>query len=181
MKIEGPIDTSQVEDRRGSGGGLGGFGSPLVLGGGGLGIVGTIIVVLINVLGGGGGSGYDVNGGYGSFGAAPAAQQTAPVTCPQGASTSRDCFAIGVVNDVQRSWTTAFQQAGKSYQNTKIVFFSRQTTSGCGTADASTGPFYCPADKLVYLDTSFFDELQTRFQAPGDFAEAYVIAHEFGH
>lgn len=180
MRIGGPIDPSEVEDRTGGGGGGGGFRSPLVIGGGGLGIVGLIVTVLFNVLGGSS-SGYDVNGGYGAFPAAGAAQETAPVTCAQGASTSEKCFIAGVVSDVQRFWATSFQQAGKTYQTTKIVLFSQQTSSGCGTADAATGPFYCPTDHLVYLDTSFFDELKTKFGAPGDFAEAYVIAHEFGH
>src|ERR1700712_4343621 len=179
MRIDGPIDTSQVEDRSGSSGG--GFGRPIAIGGGGVGIVGIIVTVLINVLGGGGGNGYSVNGGYDAFPAQQPAQQTAPLTCAQGASTSEKCFVAGVVSDVQRSWATEFRQGGKTYQTTKIVLFTQQTTTGCGTADAATGPFYCPSDRLVYLDPSFFDQLKTRFGAPGDFAEAYVIAHEFGH
>ncbi len=179
MRIDGPIDTSQVEDR--SGGGGGGFGRPLAVGGGGLGIVGVIVVVLVQLLGGGGTSGYAVDGGYNAFPAQGAAQQTAPVTCAQGASTSDKCFIAGVVTDVQTSWTRQFEQAGKTYEKTKIILFTQQTSSGCGTADSATGPFYCPTDHKVYLDASFFDELKTKFGAPGDFAEAYVIAHEFGH
>ena len=178
MRINGPIDTSQVEDRSGSGGR--GLGMPIAVGGGGLGIVGVIVVILINVLSGGS-SGYAVNGGYGSFPPMAASEQTQPVTCDQGASTSRTCFIAGVVTDVQASWARVFTAGGKNYETTKIVLFDGQTSSGCGTAAASTGPFYCPQDHLVYLDQGFMDQLKTTYGSPGDFAEAYVIAHEFGH
>jgi uncharacterized protein len=177
MRITGPIDTSQVEDRRGFPGGRGG----LAVGGGGLGIVGVIIYVLVNVLGGGGSSGYAVDQ-PGQFPAMPGTSQSAPaLSCPQGADTSEECFIAGVVSDVQRSWSAAFQRDGRTYERTKLVLFSGSTSSGCGTADAATGPFYCPADRKVYLDTAFFNELANRFQAPGDFAQAYVVAHEIGH
>jgi predicted metalloprotease len=177
MRLKGPVDTSDIEDRRG----LPGGGRGVAIGGGGLGIVGIVIYLLMNVLGGGGGSTFDVNQ-PGGFPAMPGTSETAPaLSCPQGASTSEECFVAGVVGDVQRSWAAAFQRDGRTYERTKLVLFSGSTTSGCGTADAATGPFYCPADRKVYLDLSFFQELKDRFQAPGDFAQAYVIAHEIGH
>ena len=86
-----------------------------------------------------------------------------------------------VVDDVQDFWRSDFGGAGRTYETTKLVLFSGQTQSGCGLASSETGPFYCPADHKVYLDLGFFRELRSRFRAPGDFDEAYVIAHEFGH
>jgi predicted metalloprotease len=86
-----------------------------------------------------------------------------------------------VVDDVQDWWRGDFSRSGRTYETTKLVLFSQATQSGCGLASSDTGPFYCPADHKVYLDLGFFRELRDRFGAPGDFAEAYVIAHEFGH
>ena len=90
-------------------------------------------------------------------------------------------FVGFVVDDVQDSWTTTFREAGETYEPTKLVLFTNATQTGCGAASSATGPFYCPADSRVYLDVGFFRELRDRFGAPGDFAQAYVIAHEFGH
>src|SRR5690349_11828531 len=111
MRIKGPIDTSQVEDRRGFPGGRGGG---LAVGGGGLGIVGVVIYLLVNVLGGGGGGGFAVDQ-PGQFPAMPGASETAPaLSCPQGADTSQECFIVAVVGDVQRSWAAAFQRDGRT-------------------------------------------------------------------
>ena len=163
-----------IEDRRGRGGfggfgGLGrggGFGLPIPRGrAGGLGGIVMLIVLAVvlfqsGVLGGGGASRL------------------------QGAPDPNDDLAqfVGfVVEDVQTEWQEQFRRDGRTYQVTKLVLFEGSTQSGCGFADSSTGPFYCPADRMVYLDLGFFRELHERFGAPGDFAQAYVIAHEFGH
>jgi len=113
-----------------------------------------------------------------SSGAAPGDQSTG------GSATTKDDaleFAKFVSNDAQNMWTQVFQQSGKTYTRAPVVTFTSGTVSGCGPASAATGPFYCPADHKVYLDLSFFQELSRRFGAPGDFAAAYVIAHEIGH
>jgi len=86
-----------------------------------------------------------------------------------------------VLGSTERTWGRLFQQAGQQYEPTTLVFYSQSGISGCGAAQSAMGPFYCPTDKKVYLDTNFFNELQQRFGAPGDFAQAYVIAHEVGH
>jgi predicted metalloprotease len=90
-------------------------------------------------------------------------------------------FASVVLADTEDTWTAIFQAAGRQYTPPKLDLFTSQINTGCGFADSGVGPFYCPADSKVYLDPAFFDELSTRFQAPGDFANAYVIAHEVGH
>ena len=90
-------------------------------------------------------------------------------------------FVSQVLDDVQDTWARAFQGAGASYRPAKLVLFRNGTVSGCGPAQSAMGPFYCPIDEKVYLDLGFFDELDRRFRAPGDFARAYVIAHELGH
>jgi uncharacterized protein len=173
MRMRGRVNTSQIEDRRGGGRGL-------AVGGGGLGIAGVVLVLILSFAGGGDGSGVaDVLRQL----EAPSTttQDSQPLSCPKGADTNTACFVTGVVNDVQDTWTGIFQQQGRSYQETKLVLFTDATSSGCGRADSATGPFYCPPDSKVYLDLGFFQELRNRFGAPGDFAQAYVIAHEFGH
>lgn len=90
-------------------------------------------------------------------------------------------FASTVLADTEEIWTEEFRKMGKTYEMPRMVLFSTATQSGCGFANSQVGPFYCPADKTVYIDLSFFEELSRRFGAPGDFAQAYVIAHEVGH
>ena len=155
-------------------------GRGMAVGGGGVGVVGLIIYLLVNVLGGGkAGSGFNTGLGSAPTGAAVQAQ---PLSCPAGsAKTDIRCKMTGIVNDVQRVWAAKFAAAGKTYTPTKIHFFTGSVDTGCGGATSQTGPFYCPADRLVYLDTDFLTELKTRFGAPGEFAQAYVVAHEFGH
>lgn len=179
----------QIEDRRGQGGagGLGGMfggggggGMPIPIPGGkaGGGIGGLVIAVVLflivsGVLGGGGGlSGLS---GLGDGGAV----QPGGTLNPQ---SDTDQFLAYVVSDIQDFWGATFSEAGKDYPETVLVLFEGGTSSNCGAASSATGPFYCPADQKVYLDLGFFDELQSRFGAQGgDFAIAYVVAHEFGH
>lgn len=88
---------------------------------------------------------------------------------------------VWVFNDVQRTWTKQFADGGRNYEDAKLNLFRGSVDSGCGRASSAMGPFYCPADSEVYIDETFFDELSSRFGAPGDFAQAYVVAHEVGH
>lgn len=176
-----PSSSTQVEDRRGGGmggglggtrmGGLGGGGMALPVGGGIGGIVLFIIVIVVmNLLGGSGGAptgGLQGGGGGAIHSLAPGDDQGQ--------------FINAITVDVQTLWSEEFTKAGRQYPVTTLVLFTDSTQSGCGIASSQTGPFYCPSDQKVYLDAAFFDELHQRFGAPGDFAEAYVIAHEFGH
>jgi predicted metalloprotease len=177
------IDQSQIETR--SGGGLGGGGArlpiPMPGGGGGKIGLGTIVVIILffvltQCLGGGGGGGT----------AGGSADQQTTNECRTGADANKSeaCAVDLFTNSVQDYWQTAYpQQTGKQYQPIKTVRFAGQTSSGCGTASSQMGPFYCPNDKQVYLDTTFFkDMLEGQLGAQGGpFAIGYVIAHEYGH
>jgi predicted metalloprotease len=169
-----------VEDRRGQGGGPfggGGFPIPIGKGGGGIGLLVLLALALLfggNIIGGGSGSGPLDPGGF----------QPAPETVPGTQTTGNDDvfeFTKFVAKDTQDLWAGLFQQAQREYTRAPVVTFTSGTQTGCGVASSATGPFYCPADHKVYLDLSFFQELSRRFGAPGDFAAAYVIAHEIGH
>ena len=157
----------QIEDRRGRRFGRGtGTGFPVGVGGAGVGGMGIIGLLLFLFLGGG----LDVGGGGGGpAGSAPPADDDAAQ------------FVGFVVDDVQGSWAAQFERDGRRYEPTTLVLFEQGVSTACGSASSTTGPFYCPADRKVYIDLGFFEELRTRFGAPGDFAQAYVIAHEFGH
>jgi len=187
MKWSRGASSEHVRDERGQspgGAGLGGLGSiigglgPLGKGGG---AVGIIVALLVLVLGGrsvlGGGGGFDPGGvGGGAVPAAPAGQSLND-QAPDPDADLVD-FVTYVFDDVQSFWSG---QLGGKYQPADLVLFTGQTQSGCGLADAGMGPFYCPVDMTARLDLDFFRELQNRFEAPGDFAQAYVIAHEMGH
>ena len=170
-----PSRSIQVEDRRGSGGfggGLGGMnvgggGFPIPVGGGIGGIVLVIIVfVVMQFLGGGGLGGSQPGGG---------------TTSSLSPNDQTGQFVNSVTVDVQTFWEEQFRAGGSDYPETVTVLFTNGTQTGCGVASSATGPFYCPADQKVFLDPGFFDELSRRFGAPGEFAKAYVIAHEYGH
>ena len=177
------LDPSQVEDRRG-GGGLALPGGGIAVGGGGLGIAGLVIYLLISLLADGGGlSGPISNLNDRSIGTQPPSSAL-PADCQTAhdANTREDCRIVGYVNSIQAYWAGQFQSAGRTYTISKTVFFDGSTPTGCGTATSDVGPFYCPVDKLVYIDLGFFDELRSRFGATGGpAAQAYVLAHEYGH
>jgi uncharacterized protein len=167
--------SDDVEDRRGDSGGGGfgfgggGFGLPHI-GIGGLLIIGILSLVFhrnfFALLSGGGGS------------PAPTTQSR-PINDP---NEEREVqFVSFVLDDVQKTWAQSFAQQGRQYRHAKLVLYRDSLPSGCGMAQSATGPFYCPADQKVYLDLGFFEELKRRFGAPGEFAQAYVIAHELGH
>ena len=171
MRWERGRRSDNVVDARGGGGGMR-FG-----GGKGLSLGGIAIVVVVGLL-----MGQDpltilgnvVNQGVQQ--GAPVQEQRAPA-----ANDQQSEFVRAVLGDTEDTWRAIFQAGGKQYQDPKLVLFSGGVNSACGFADAAVGPFYCPGDRQVYLDLQFFHELETRFAAAGDFAQAYVIAHEVGH
>jgi predicted metalloprotease len=186
MLWKGRRQSSNVEDRRGTGGGMrfpgGGLGGGLGggrIGGGGLGIGGIVVLLIVAwVLGinpltllSGGDLG---SGGY--------EQEQAPggsMSSPQEDELKQ--FVSVVLADTEDAWSDLLPRVGAQYRNPKLVLFSGGAESACGFAQSAVGPFYCPGDEKVYLDLDFFDEVSNRFGAPGDFAQAYVIAHEIGH
>jgi predicted metalloprotease len=141
-------------------------------------VVGVIAVILFNLLTGGNGSGFDINSGLNQL--PSQAQQGSPLPKTAAQEAERKNIEL-IVNHVQQTWTDIFASTGKQYTKAQLVLFTDAVSTGCGQATSAVGPFYCPADHLVYLDLGFFQDLQTKFGAPGDFAQAYVIAHEFGH
>ncbi|MFF7109886.1 KPN_02809 family neutral zinc metallopeptidase [Pseudomonas sichuanensis] len=169
--------SDNVVDARGEGGGGGGmrFG-----GGKGLGLGAILLIVGIGWL-----TGQDPLQILGQLaGQMDQQQQSAPANVGSKAPPANDeqaAFVASILGDTEDTWKALFAQAGKQYRDPKLVLFSGQVNSACGFASAAVGPFYCPADQRVYLDMSFFREMETRFAAAGDFAQAYVIAHEIGH
>ncbi|HJQ39577.1 MAG TPA: neutral zinc metallopeptidase [Thermoanaerobaculia bacterium] len=169
--------STNIEDRRGSGGGFG-FGRGPTIGCGG-----AIILIVLSLLTGrnffsgfGGG-----DGGGGAVQQAPA-DPSATATVQQTPEEAKEVeFVSFVLDDTQKTWARIFQENGSQYQDARLVLFRDMTDTGCGYGQAASGPFYCPNDGKVYIDLAFFDELDRRFGAPGDFAQAYVIAHELGH
>ena len=166
-----------VIDVRGSGSGRRPGGAALPVGGG-LGIVGVILVLAFSLLGGGGGSGFDIPAGFDQTAQAPTGDPL-----PAGQDPDKDLrdFSVYVFNDVQGTWERTFKAAGRPYQRAKLVLYSGAVNTACGSATSAVGPFYCPGDQYVYLDLSFYRDMERQLSASGDFAWAYVIAHEVGH
>ncbi len=173
-------ESSDIEDRRDSSGGGRGFG----FGGGGfggihLGIGGTILLLIASWI-------FHVNI-FGLFSgddssSISSADRSEPDPAKDAAEATEVKFVSFVLDDVQNTWTRLLpEQGGVDYRHAKLVLYRDMTDAGCGTAQSATGPFYCPEDEKVYLDLGFFAELKSRFGAPGEFAQAYVIAHELGH
>jgi predicted metalloprotease len=158
---------------RGMSGGRIGMGA--AAGGGVIGLV-VLLLNLFTTGGGGGGSG-SIGDVLGQLGGVPAAEPGATTLPP----TEESQFVTFLTEDVQALWDQEFTDTGRQYQYARVNMFTDQVQTGCGVASSAVGPFYCPADSEVYIDLGFFQELSTRFGAPGDFAQAYVIAHEFGH
>jgi predicted metalloprotease len=154
----------------------------LAVGGGGLGILGLVIFLVITLLSGGGDLGQLNQLDNQRVGADDTPSEVSQeCRTGQDANERQDCRIVAVVNSVQKFWDGVFQDSGQQYQYVDTVFFTDQVQTGCGLASSQVGPFYCPADKLVYIDLGFFDEL-SRFGAEDTpFVEAYVIAHEYGH
>jgi uncharacterized protein len=162
---------------------MGGFPIPMGrMGGGGIGTL-IVLAIVYFVFIQGGGNGFDVPNDTGSFPQVPATGKSTDAVPPSGPDPEKNQvdFVSFVLNDVQGFWVERFKAAGKPYEHAKLVLFRDSTDTGCGAATSEVGPFYCPLDQRVYLDLGFFDELNQRFKAPGDFAQAYVIAHEMGH
>jgi hypothetical protein len=205
MRLENEKPSDNVEDRRGQGGGFGfpgGAGGrrivvPMGGKGGGLGI-GTIVIILVvmwllgmnplDILTGGGRGGIQLPGDLGQVetpggttdvqnpGDTGGGVTTSDVTTDAGKD-----FVARVLGSTERVWTGVFQQMGQQYPVPKLVLFSGFVQSACGTAQSAMGPFYCPNDQKVYIDLSFYQDMKSKLGAPGDFAQAYVIAHEVGH
>jgi uncharacterized protein len=168
MRTDGMRRSDNVEDRRGMSGG-----GKLALGGG---LGGIVIAVLLLLLGGGDSS--QILETIQQAATPTSAGEARPLTEED---KKMGDFVSVVLADIEDVWTGIFQKSGRAYEKPKLVLFSNTTESACGFASAASGPFYCPGDEKVYLDLSFFDEMQTKLGASGDFALAYVIAHEVGH
>lgn len=176
MRLDDESESShyEVQSGRGGGGGFGGglgiigmlLGSRFGLGGIAILVIGALIMGInpLSLLGGGGG-GQQVQTEQ------PSTQELTPV----------QRTSLKVLGSTERRWSEIFSAAGKQYPPPTLVFYSQNGTSGCGAAQSAMGPFYCPTDQKIYLDTDFFNEMQTRFNAPGDFPIGYIIAHEVGH
>jgi hypothetical protein len=173
------VDVGGVDDRRGVGGGM--------AIGGGAGVVGLVVYLIFSLLGGGGAdpaalqlpsSGGQVQGANGAESTEELRQR-----CNSAGALDQytDCRLIKVYNIADDVWQAEFERRGLPYQAPRFAFFSGQTRTGCGAASADVGPFYCPPDQEIYFELTFLEQLQKQFGAPGEFAQAYIAAHEFGH
>jgi hypothetical protein len=165
MKLDDQRESDEVEDRRGGGGGIGG---------GAIGI-GTVVIALVAWY-----FGIDPSAVMDAAQSVAPPEASAPAPVP-GPRDELSVFVSRVLASTEDTWEDIFREGGSSYRHPKLVLFSGRTPSACGTGQAAMGPFYCPGDEKVYIDLSFYRDLRDRFRAPGDFAQAYVIAHEVGH
>src|SRR3954454_14368166 len=184
MRWQGRRESENIEDQRGMGP-IGGGGLPGGIGmrAGGFGVVGTLVILLLGLV-----FGFDpsflLNGGYVEQAPAPRSSTTSQSHLPgarSGAEGDIRGFVSVVLAETEDVWGDIFTRSGRHYEEPVLVLFSDLVQSGCGSAQSSMGPFYCPADHKLYIDLSFYRDLRNRLGAPGDFAQAYVIAHEVGH
>jgi uncharacterized protein len=177
------VDVSGVSDRRGSGG----VGRGVAIGGGGLGLVGVIVVLLLQALGGGGGgTSFDLSQiapGAVTGGVSGESQQELSERCnTEGAIEEYDdCYLIKVYNETDEVWAEELANRGAEYRPPGLTFFTQAVNTSCGQASSQVGPFYCPPDENIFIDIEFLEQLQQRFGADGRYAQAYIMAHEFGH
>ncbi|MEO7524586.1 MAG: neutral zinc metallopeptidase [Ferruginibacter sp.] len=169
MQWQGRRESSNVEDRRGMSGG-----GKMLAGGG---IIGVIVLIVNMFLGGNGDQSIQLP----DIQQQSQSQQSQLSPQEQAADDERAKFVKVVLADTEDVWDKIFAQSGQHYTKPTLVLFRDQVESACGNASAASGPFYCPGDQKLYIDLSFYQELQTRFNAPGDFAMSYVVAHEVGH
>ena len=188
-KSDDVIDIRGASPKGGSGGGgMGGLPIPTGMAGvgGGAGLIIVLVLVAIQVFGGGSGGGFDIGSVLGQGAAPPSADDPSPIPPDEDPQKDLKDFSTFVFVDTQDMWSQSFKSDGKDYEDAKLVLYSNAvSTDGCGSASSAVGPFYCPADKRVYLDLSFYEDmrrqLQLDLQGTDDFAWAYVIAHEMGH
>lgn len=172
------VDVGGVDDRRGRGGGL-------AIGGGGLGIVGLLVYLAFQLLGGGGvdpGQLVPPGGQVQGDGTGESSAELAK-RCNTSGAIDRydDCYLIKVYNEINETWDAEFSRRGADYAQPRLAFFEQAAQTGCGQASSQVGPFYCPPDQEIFIDIGFLKALQDEFGAQGRFAEAYIIAHEAGH
>lgn len=184
MRLDDLRPTENVDDRRGQGGGFGGFGGGgiggrhIAIGGGGLGLVAFIVIALLANGGDVGGLLNQMTSDQSGLPYGPGQTQSQPASAEDQAAFEFSRKIIGSTEDV---WTQILAKHGIQYRAATFAPFTQSTQTGCGEGEAVMGPFYCPNDHRVYIDLAFFNELATRFGAPGQFAQAYVLAHEVGH
>ena len=167
MRMDDYRESDNVEDRRGSGGGIGR---------GSVGLGGIVVALVISYF-----TGINPMTLLGFIEQTPLVQQQAPAAHKLPANDQTARFISKVLASTEDVWTTVFQSNGRQYKKPTLVLFENATPTACGTGQTAMGPFYCPGDQKVYIDLAFYQELKSRFHAPGEFAQAYVIAHEVGH
>lgn len=165
MRMDDYRESDNIEDRRGGGG----------IGRGGVGIGGIVLALVVSYF-----TGINPMTLLGFIEQTPLAQQQAPAHAPP-AHDEAAKFVSRVLASTEDVWNEAFRENGRQYEKPRLVLFTGSTPTACGTGQTAMGPFYCPGDHKVYIDLSFYRELRERFQAPGEFAQAYVVAHEVGH